>query len=56
VSEGEVYAIEGRYVDGSFAWRGRVVDTDVLVCSSADRLLVQQVCERHAASAIAEAS
>lgn len=55
VSDDRQYAIRGTYTAGAFAWRGRHVASDRLVHSSADRQYVQLCCERHAASAIAEA-
>jgi hypothetical protein len=56
VSDCGGYEIRGSYSNGYFAWRGRVVATDTLVSSSADRSQVEQLCERHAAAARAEAS
>lgn len=49
LSDCGVYELTGRYTDGHFAWRGRVVETDVLVQASADREFVERCCERHAA-------
>lgn len=49
-----VYEMAGRYINGSFEWRARVIDTDVLVASSADRAYVDDCVDRHLASAIAE--
>jgi hypothetical protein len=51
------YEMRGAYAEkGHFEWRGRVVDTDQLVCASADREIVKLNCERHAARVEAEAS
>lgn len=54
VSECKQYEVSGRYTDGHFAWRGRVVDTDQLVQASADRGYVERCCDRHARSVRAE--
>jgi hypothetical protein len=53
-SEDGIYELAGRYINGAFAWRARVIDTDVLVASSADRGYVEGCVDRHRASAIAE--
>lgn len=44
------YELAGRYIDGYFAWRGRVIQTDELVASSQDRGYVELKCELHAAA------
>lgn len=49
------YEISPRYTDGHFAWRGREVSTDKLICSSLDPDFVKYRCESHAASVAAEA-
>lgn len=43
------YELTGRYDNGHFAWRGRLVQTDELIASSADRIYVEIACYRHAA-------
>jgi hypothetical protein len=48
------YEARGGYFGGSYAWRGRCVATDDLVCSSADLSMVKAVCARHAARVDAE--
>ena len=50
------YETRGCYVNGSYAFRARVVATDVLVASSADRGYVERCVERHAADALREAT
>lgn len=50
------YEIAARYTNGHFAWRGRDVHTDKLICSSIDPEFVKRTCESHAASVAAEAS
>jgi hypothetical protein len=54
-SECGLYEIRGSWRALGFEWRGRVIDSDVLVCASADRSQVEICCARHAAAAIAEA-
>jgi hypothetical protein len=54
VSHDGCYEIAARYVDGHFAWRGREVSTDKLICSSIDPEFVKRTCESHAASVAAE--
>lgn len=49
VSEDQQYELYGCYLNGYFTWRGRVIETDHLVQSSADREYVQLCCDRHAA-------
>jgi hypothetical protein len=49
-----VYEIAGRYINGSFAWRARVIATDELVASSHDRRYVEQCVDRHLASVFRE--
>lgn len=44
------YELAGRYINGNFAWRGRVIQTDELVASSQDRGFVELMCELHAAA------
>lgn len=56
VSECRQYELYGAYFNGHFAWRGRIVETDTLVCASQDRDMVRLTCERHAAKVEAEAS
>lgn len=48
------YEIRGAYTNGRFEFRGLHVPSDRLVSASADRNLVELVCERHAAAALAE--
>lgn len=50
------YELHAQWTNGLFAWRGRVVQTDELVASSADRTFVMLRCESHAARVAAEAS
>lgn len=50
------YEIAARYTNGHFAWRGRDVHTDKLICSSIDPEFVKRTCESHAASVAAEAT
>lgn len=56
VSECQQYELYGAHFNGSFAWRGRVIETDHLVQSSADREFVKLCCDRHQRAAHAEAS
>lgn len=51
-----VYELTGRYTDGHFAWRGRRIDSDRLIAASADRAFVEQRCEAHALSVVAEST
>jgi hypothetical protein len=53
-SEDGQYEVRSSYDAGSFAWRGRHIESDRLIKSSADRVYVQMSCERHALAAIAE--
>lgn len=48
--------LRGCYHNGSYAFRARVIATDVLIVSSHDRGYVERVVERHAQSALSEAS
>lgn len=50
------YAIEGRYIEGHFEWRGRFVQTDELIQASHDRDYVEKQCEAHAARLGVEAA
>lgn len=50
-----IYELRASYTDGHYAWRARVIDTDVLVASSHDRNYVEQCVYRHKASALVEA-
>lgn len=43
------YELAGRYINGHFAWRGRVIQADELIASSQDRGYVKLMCELHAA-------
>lgn len=54
VSECGLYELRSGYTDNGFAWRGRVVQTDELVASSADRTFVMLRCEAHAERVAAE--
>jgi hypothetical protein len=53
-SEDGIYELAGRYINGSFAWRARVIATDELVASSHDRRYVEQCVDRHLASVFRE--
>lgn len=50
ISSCKRYELAGRYIDGHFAWRVRVIQTDELVASSQDRGYVKLMCSRHAAN------
>lgn len=54
VSDCGQYDLRAAWTDGHYAWRGRHIDSDRLIWSSADRGYVEGCCARHAASAIAE--
>lgn len=56
VSECGTYELRSAYTDTGFAWRGRVVQTDELVASSADRQFVMGRCEAHALTVAAESA
>lgn len=48
LSDCKRYELAGRYINGHFAWRVRVIQTDELVASSQDRGFVELMCELHA--------
>ncbi len=56
ISGCEQYELTGRYTDGHFAWRGRLIATDRLIASSQDRGYVERQCAADARAAIAEDS
>ena len=56
VSQCQQYELYGSWINGHFAWRGRVIETDLLIASSQDKGLVEQRCESYARAVIAEAT
>lgn len=52
VSACGTYAMRGAFLDSGFAWRARVIATDVLVASSWDRGYVDSCVDRHAANGV----